>query len=91
MIAVRLLALLLASALLLTGCKGQCHALADKLCECTAANNFERQQCLGRNGELSRTARPTAEEEAQCGKLLESCNCDLIDTPQGKQACGLAR
>lgn len=91
MTAVRLLALLFASALALAGCKGQCHALADKLCECTSANNFERQTCQTENSQRQRDADPTAEDEQVCGELLETCDCNLIDTPEGKQACGLAR
>lgn len=91
MSAVRLLALLFASALALAGCKGQCQALADKLCECTSANNFERQQCISENSNRNRMAEPTAEDEARCGELLETCDCDKFDTPEGKQACGLAR
>ena len=30
-------------------------------------------------------------DEAVCADLLDSCDCNLIDTPDGKKACGLSR
>ena len=89
--AVRLLALLFASALLFAGCKGQCQSLSEKICDCVSRNNFEREDCYRRTAEENRTFAPTAEQEGVCAELIETCECGALDTPEGKQACGLAR
>lgn len=82
---------LVASALLsLTGCKGACRELSEKLCEC-AVNTIERDYCLQRVANEQARFEPTPDEEAVCEARLEQCDCHTIDTEAGKLACGLAR
>lgn len=89
----RVLSFVLAvSASSLLGCKSPCRQLSEKLCEC-AANTIEKEDCLQRasTAENSPNNEPTAEQNAYCEAQLEQCDCRLIDTPEGKRACGLAR
>lgn len=84
------LALLLCSAALaLSGCRGNCRALSEKLCECFERPT-ERELCLRNAASEEQRVEPTAEQEAVCGELLPQCDCHTIDTDAGKRACGLA-
>ena len=89
--------ILLLAVVSFTGCnllKGDCRKLSEKLCECSR-NSLEKDACLRRaSSEESRIGttlnRPNAEDEAVCKGLLETCDCNLIDTPEGKERCGLS-
>lgn len=82
---------LVASALLsLTGCKGACRELSEKLCEC-ATSSVEREFCLQRVSNEQNRFEPNAAEEAVCEERLEACDCHTTATEEGKRACGLAR
>lgn len=82
--------LVLAGLLGLSGCKGPCRQLSEKLCDC-AATSTERTSCLQRAASEESRIAVQPEDEARCEGLLESCDCRLVDTPEGKQRCGLAR
>jgi len=82
--------LLLAGTPALTGCKGPCRQLSEKLCECSA-NSTEKTACLQRAANEEGRIAVQPEDEVRCESLLESCDCRLTDTPEGKQRCGLAR
>lgn len=88
----RTLALALVSSALfaLTGCKGPCRELSEKLCECTTSTT-DRDFCLQRVSNEQARFEPTADEEGVCEQRLEACDCHTIDTDEGKRACGLAR
>lgn len=73
----------------LSGCKSHCRALADKLCECTTSIS-ERTNCQQLSATQEQQFPPTAADEAVCASLEDSCDCRLIDTPMGKERCGLA-
>lgn len=77
-------------ALSLTGCKSKCRQLSEKLCECSINTN-DRDNCMRRVANAEGISPPTAADETFCESLLTSCDCRLIDTPQGKVNCGLAR
>ncbi|MCL2012248.1 MAG: hypothetical protein FWG75_05610 [Cystobacterineae bacterium] len=80
----------LAFSVLFSGCKGSCRKLSEKLCECESykpARDYCRQRAADRESLYS----PTGEENARCKLLLESCDCNVVDTAEGKIACGLAR
>ena len=82
--------LILAFALPLAGCKGNCRKLSERLCDCSA-NSFLRDDCNRRAAsEESRIGTKPA-DEARCATLLQTCDCHTVDTPEGKRACGLAR
>ncbi len=74
----------------LAGCKGACRELSEKLCECSL-NSVERELCLQRAAEEENRVEPTPEDEAVCEGLVERCDCNAIETPEGKAACGLSR
>lgn len=75
--------------LLTTGCKSQCRILSEKQCDCTT-NSSDKTNCLSRAASQEGTFTPTAEDEARCEELLETCDCRLVDTQSGKERCGLA-
>lgn len=82
--------LLACSLLLSAGCRSQCRALSEKLCQCETNTN-EREACLRRaSSEESRIA-PSPEHEDLCESLMDSCDCNNLGTVEGKRACGLAR
>jgi hypothetical protein len=72
------------------GCKGSCRQLAEKLCECEA-NTVDRERCLQNVSQRSSGAVVTADDEVACEALLDQCDCNNIDTAEGKRACGMAR
>lgn len=74
----------------LAGCKGACRELSEKLCDCSV-NSVEKELCLQRAAQEESRVEPTAEDEAVCEGLVDKCDCSLIETPQGKQDCGLSR
>ena len=86
----RALAAGLALALLSSGCKGQCRQLSERLCECTA-DSTARDTCMRQAANNEGRVAPTADDEARCAALLPGCDCHLVNTAQGKVACGLAR
>jgi hypothetical protein len=76
--------------MLVSGCKTQCRQLTEKQCECTA-NNSEFTSCLQQAANKENTGLLlTQADEDLCESLLPQCDCRLVDTPQGKQRCGLA-
>ncbi|MEN9799905.1 MAG: hypothetical protein RL653_3602 [Pseudomonadota bacterium] len=79
-----------AGLLALSGCKGPCRQLSEKLCDC-AANSTEKTACLQRAANEESRIAVQPEDELRCEGLLEACDCRLVDTPEGKQRCGLAR
>lgn len=74
----------------LTGCKGNCRQLSEKLCQCEL-NTYAKDACLQRVSSEEARVGTTPQDEEVCGQLLDSCDCHTIDTPEGKKACGLAR
>ena len=85
-----LLVFLLLLGFSLPGCKGACRKLSEKLCECEE-HKPSRDYCRQRARDKESLYPPTDAENVQCKLLLEGCDCKLIDTTEGKVACGLAR
>jgi len=81
---------LLAAAALLAGCKGNCRQLSERLCGCEA-NSFLKDDCNRRAANEESRISPKPADENTCAALLQTCDCHTINTPEGKQACGLAR
>lgn len=75
--------------LTLAGCKTHCRQLAEKMCACTVTTDA-KNACLQSASTKEASFPPTDEDEARCEALAEGCDCRLIDTPQGKERCGLA-
>ena len=74
----------------LAGCKGPCRQLSEQLCDCTL-NSIDKTSCLQRASTNETSNPPSAEDDETCRDLLQTCDCRLIDTAQGKVRCGLAR
>ena len=74
----------------LCSCKSACRQLSERLCECSLNSN-ERSACVQRAGNAEGANPPTPSQDQHCKDLLPTCDCRLIDTPQGKIRCGLAR
>lgn len=77
-------------AVAVTGCKGPCRALSEKLCDCSL-NSIDKTGCLQRASAAESSNPPTAEDDQTCRELYDQCDCRLIDTAAGKVRCGLAR
>lgn len=73
--------------LVTSGCKSHCRVLSEKLCDCTL-NSTEKTACLS-SISVKGDDVTDAQNEA-CKPLEETCDCRLIDTPAGKERCGLA-
>ena len=80
---------LLAFVVLISGCKSHCRLLSEKLCDCTTTTT-EKTACLSRAATQEGTFPPTADDEVTCTALVDTCDCRLVDTPSGKERCGLA-
>jgi hypothetical protein len=85
-----LLGLCAAALLVVAGCKSPCRQLSEKLCECQA-NSLDKEACVKRAQQEESRVKPTDVQQQACEALLEGCDCHLIDTAEGKRACGLAR
>jgi hypothetical protein len=88
---------LLACAALVAGCKGPCRNLAESLCQC-ANSSADKDACNQNVANEDSRIGPTDSDNAFCTTLLNppadggiGCDCHLINTTQGKIACGLAR
>lgn len=81
---------LLSLAALMTGCKGPCRQLSEKLCDCSTGS-LDRDACLRRASSEEARVVITAEHEDACEALIPVCDCNTIDTPEGKARCGLSR
>ena len=74
----------------LVACKSPCRQLSEKLCDCSI-NSAEKNGCVTRAGNAEGVNEPSEADQATCKALLETCDCRLIDTAEGKVRCGLAR
>jgi hypothetical protein len=86
----RLLTFVALILLSLCSCKSACRQLSERLCEC-ALNSNEKTACVQRAGNNEGSNPPSPAQDLHCKELLPTCDCRLIDTPQGKIRCGLAR
>jgi len=86
-------ALLLAAALLcptvLMACSTPCEELAEKICACEGSTSA-RDACERRASQQSDANQPSQAEQDRCERLLDTCDCNTLDTAAGKRACGLA-
>jgi hypothetical protein len=74
----------------LTGCKGSCRQLSERLCDCSV-NSVEKDACLQRAASEDTRIGPLPEDNKRCSEFLKTCDCNTINTLAGKRACGLAR
>lgn len=72
------------------GCASNCVKLAQKICDCQTTQ-VDRDNCNANVSARADQVNPTSADEDTCGKLIDTCDCHDLNTPQGKQNCGLAR
>ena len=86
------------SALLaLAGCKNPCRELSERYCDCL--DEYQRVDCVTAVADRERNVEPTDAELDACEQRLKTCtikaddrtSCDILQTDEGKQACGLSR
>ena len=86
------------SALLsLAGCKSPCRELSERFCDCL--DPYQRTDCITAVAARQRNIEPSDEELQACEERLSTCTikandrttCDILQTDEGKQACGLSR
>ncbi|MET0404087.1 MAG: hypothetical protein ABW123_16865 [Cystobacter sp.] len=83
--------------LALAGCKSPCRQLSERFCDCL--DEYQRPTCITQVAERERNVETTDEELEACEERLKTCTiqeddrttCDILQTDEGKQACGLAR
>ncbi|HZH03133.1 MAG TPA: hypothetical protein VEY30_05060 [Myxococcaceae bacterium] len=81
----------LAALLLLSsaGCSSPCRALAEKLCDCRP-DTAAREDCLRGVSQRAGAYEASEEQNQVCEGFLDGCDCEQINTADGKRACGLA-
>lgn len=91
-----LLALVVMPALLAAGCTKPCIEIQQILCTCEGLTQDARNACEDDANAQADLDPPTADDELVCEGLLEGCEaiveqgCELLQTREGKRACGLA-
>ena len=83
------LAAALCSPLLLAGCSTPCEELAAEICACEPSRSA-RDACERRAGQQADASEPSDAEQNRCERLIDTCDCHVLDTAAGKRACGLA-
>ena len=79
----------LLAALAGAACSTPCEELAAEICACEPSR-AERDQCERRASRQADVTQPTEADQRRCERLLETCDCHVLDTAAGKRACGLA-
>jgi hypothetical protein len=73
------------------GCGDPCRSLATQICQCLP-DDGTRAACNERAKEAESTF-PIRDQDAQvCQQLLDKgqCDCNYLNTPEGRQTCGLS-
>ncbi len=82
--------LAIAAAIPLAACRPPCVQLAEKICRCEKTQ-VDRDTCLRRAQDENGRVNPSPQDEQTCADLVDGCDCNELQTPEGKQNCGLAR
>lgn len=79
-----------------SGCTKPCMEIQQILCTCEGLTQDARNACEDDANAQADLDPPTADDELVCEGLLEGCQaiveqgCELLQTREGKRACGLA-
>ncbi len=76
---------------LAAACGDACRTLAAQICVCLP-DDGSRAACNERAKEAEATFKVRPEDQAFCQKQLDThaCDCNQLNTPEGKVGCGLA-
>jgi len=92
-----LVAALALTATSLAGCGSACQDLANRICNCQLAGP-QRDACLANVKNEINIVAPSDADQKFCEATLKTCpdplndpgECDALNTPAGKAACGLS-
>ncbi len=84
------LLLIALSSLPLGACGSDCLKLAQQICDCQPTAS-QRDTCNTDASNQKALITITSQQEAACTAALNTCDCRLLNTPEGKVACGQAR
>jgi hypothetical protein len=76
---------------LVAGCKTPCLDLANEICSCQPDTTSQSNcQTNAQNAQATFTVR--GEDDAYCQQKLDEgvCDCNRLNTPEGRVNCGLA-
>lgn len=75
---------------LAAGCGNACLSLADQICSCQPDEN-SRASCSTQAREAEATYAVRPQDEQFCQQKLDqhTCDCNKLDTEEGRRACGL--
>jgi hypothetical protein len=73
----------------LVGCASPCVKLAERICQCQS-NQVDRDNCNSTVSARASQQNIDSATEDRCAALVDKCDCHELNTPQGKQNCGLA-
>jgi hypothetical protein len=76
--------------LLAAGCSSPCVKLASKICDCQSTQ-VDRDNCNADVSARAGAVEITDADNQACAALIDQCECHELNTPQGKEKCGLAR
>lgn len=73
------------------GCGDACLDLASQICRCLP-DDGTRATCNRRAKEAEANFPVSADDQRRCQQLIDSrqCDCTVLNTPEGKAACGIA-
>ena len=76
---------------LAAGCADACMNLASQICSCQLDDN-SKAACNQQAKQAERVFAVGPEDEAKCQDLLDSksCDCNKLNTEDGRRNCGLA-
>lgn len=76
---------------LVAGCGNACLRLADQICSCQP-DDTSRANCSQRAREQEGIFSVRSEDERTCQAKLDSnsCDCQKLITPEGREGCGIA-
>jgi len=74
---------------LAAGCGNPCRDLASKICSCLP-DDGTRAACNTRARQQESNFAVRKEDEQICQQKLDSCDCTMLNTPEGRVNCGVA-
>ena len=75
---------------LAAGCGDACQSLASQICSCQPDDNA-RASCTQQAKEAEKTFPVRPEDERICQQKLDqhACDCNKLNTEEGRRGCGL--
>ncbi len=74
---------------LAAGCGNPCRDLASKICSCLP-DDGTRAACNTRARQQESIYTVGKEDQQLCQQKLDSCDCTMLNTPEGRVNCGIA-